>query len=99
MSEGVEQRVYLLYAFYPCDEWIPKERSHNFSDCACEDFLEGVFASAGAAKRYIPESLDGSHGSLQWEIVDRRDSCGYYDEFGQASDSLVYQIREYEICS
>jgi hypothetical protein len=91
MSAGVEQRVYLCSTLsIPVTTGYPKERSHNFSDCACEDFLEGVFASMGAARRYIPESLDGSHENLQWEIVDRRDSCGYYGEFGRASDGLVY---------
>lgn len=99
MSGRAERYAYLLYAFYPCNEWAVEERSHNFSDCTCEDFLEGVFASVEAAKRYIPESLDRNHGNLQWEVIDHRDKCGYYDEFGRASDDLVYQIREYEVCS
>lgn len=93
-----EPSVYILYALYPCTEWAP-EGSHATEDCDCDDFVEGVFASAESAKVYIPEYLDDKHANLEWQAVDRRTDCGYRDEYARTESDLVYWIREHTVYS
>lgn len=92
--------VYLLYALYPCEGWLRSDyHQHPGNDCECEDFLEGVFSSADAAKAYIPAYLNEKHANLKWEIQDLRAKCGYYDEHARTDADLVYWIREHEVIS
>ncbi len=96
LNEEPKLVVYLLYAFYPCDEW---EEDHYgpSNECDCDDYLEGVFSNTAKARAYIPEYLDERHTQLEWSIEDRRPECGYYDEYGRADKNLVYHIRGYEV--